>query len=135
MAYEKNIWQDGDLITEQKLNHMEDGIADAGASGIYIVDVDITTQSGVQTWTLNKTWQEIYDAIAAKYFVIIRSSIQYSDSPAVGWDIYTLYTMEEEDSDYHTLSVQSGTTEEGHKNFVCSYASDYPIYRFSYSPQ
>lgn len=114
---------------------MQDGIAGAGASGIYIVDVDITTQSGVQTWTLNKTWQEIYDAIAAKNFVIIRSSIQYSDSPAMGWNIYTLYTMEEEDSDYHTLSIQSGILQQGNKIFTCPYGPDYPTYRYSYSSE
>ena len=32
MAYEKQTWKTGDLITESKLNHIEDGIANAGAS-------------------------------------------------------------------------------------------------------
>ena len=32
MAYEKNTWVTGDIITEEKLNHMEDGIAGAGGS-------------------------------------------------------------------------------------------------------
>lgn len=30
MAYEKQTWKTGDLITEGKLNHMEDGIKNAG---------------------------------------------------------------------------------------------------------
>lgn len=30
MAYNKNSWQDGDIITAEKLNHMEDGIEAAG---------------------------------------------------------------------------------------------------------
>lgn len=30
MAYDKNIWSCGDEITAEKLNHMEDGIANAG---------------------------------------------------------------------------------------------------------
>lgn len=29
MAYEKQTWQTGDVITQEKLNHMEDGIEDA----------------------------------------------------------------------------------------------------------
>lgn len=29
MAYEKNIWNDGDLITAAKLNHLEEGVAEA----------------------------------------------------------------------------------------------------------
>ena len=31
MAYEKNIWTDGDIITAEKLNNMEDGIANGGS--------------------------------------------------------------------------------------------------------
>lgn len=30
MAYEKNNWQTGDVITKEKLNHMEEGISNAG---------------------------------------------------------------------------------------------------------
>lgn len=30
MAYEKQTWHTGDVITQEKLNHMEDGIANAG---------------------------------------------------------------------------------------------------------
>ena len=29
LSYNKNIWKNGDLITKEKLNHMEDGIYDA----------------------------------------------------------------------------------------------------------
>lgn len=33
MAYEKYTWVDGELITAEKLNHMEDGIAEGGDTG------------------------------------------------------------------------------------------------------
>ena len=33
MAYEKQTWANGDVITQEKLNHIEDGIADAGEKG------------------------------------------------------------------------------------------------------
>ena len=29
MSYTKNTWQTGDIVSSEKLNHMEDGIADA----------------------------------------------------------------------------------------------------------
>ena len=32
MAYDKYTWHTGEVITEEKLNHMEDGIAAAGAT-------------------------------------------------------------------------------------------------------
>ncbi len=47
MAYEKQTWNTGDVITEEKLNHMEDGIATGG--GIYsygevaLLDDEVTT--------------------------------------------------------------------------------------------
>lgn len=56
MSYEKQNWKNGDVITESKLNHMEDGIATGG--GVLVVNA--ITEG--QTTTLDKTWQEIHDA-------------------------------------------------------------------------
>ena len=36
MVYEKNIWANGDTITAEKLNHMEDGIAEGGSGGGFV---------------------------------------------------------------------------------------------------
>lgn len=30
MAYVKNTWRDGDIITAEKLNHLEDGVGEGG---------------------------------------------------------------------------------------------------------
>ena len=51
MAYTKNTWQTGDVVTAEKLNNMENGIA--GAS--LVVNVDMTG-------TLDKTAKQIRDA-------------------------------------------------------------------------
>lgn len=56
MSYEKQNWKNGDVITETKLNHMEDGIATGG--GVLVVGGTIDGN----TMTLDKTWQEIHDA-------------------------------------------------------------------------
>ena len=58
MSYDKQTWQTGDVITANKLNHIEDGIAGAGGGGVLVVSY--TVDGG--TATLNHTWQEIYDA-------------------------------------------------------------------------
>ena len=39
MAYEKQTWQNGDTITAEKLNHMEDGIENSSGYK-YIVERD-----------------------------------------------------------------------------------------------
>lgn len=63
MAYTKQTWQTGEVITAEKLNHMENGI------GSCVMTVNATTENDVTT--LDKTWQEIHDAIAAGKLVII----------------------------------------------------------------
>lgn len=61
MAYEKHTWSTGETITADKLNHMEDGIANSGGSLVVHVD---------DNDTLDKTWQEIYDALSAGTYVV-----------------------------------------------------------------
>lgn len=53
MAYEKQTWQTGDVVTSAKLNHMEDGIAAAGH--IVGTRIDETDYSLV----LTSTWAEV----------------------------------------------------------------------------
>lgn len=58
MSYEKQTWASGDVITAEKLNHIESGI---GASALVVKDTN-----GV----LDKTWKEINDALLAGTMVI-----------------------------------------------------------------
>ena len=41
MSYVKNTWTTGDVITAEKLNHIEDGVA-----SISLPDIDPTTDAG-----------------------------------------------------------------------------------------
>lgn len=45
MAYEKQTWTTGEVITQEKLNHMEDGIANAGGGIIEKVFLGESTVS------------------------------------------------------------------------------------------
>ena len=56
MSYEPTTWKAGDTVTSAKLNKMEQGIANG--SGTLIVHMINEENSS----TLDKTWQEIYDA-------------------------------------------------------------------------
>ena len=53
MTYNPTNWKAGDTVTSAKLNKMEQGIAN---SGMMILHID---EDGV----LDKTWQEIYNAM------------------------------------------------------------------------
>lgn len=61
MAYEKQTWVTGEVITKEKLNHMEDGIANSDSgSGVFIANVN------ADTGVLDKTWNEINTALINK---------------------------------------------------------------------
>ncbi len=72
MAYTKNTWETGDIVSSQKLNHIEDGIANAG-SAFFINASDSENEEAFFT-TLDKTWQEIYDAYSSGTLCVIRYS-------------------------------------------------------------
>lgn len=64
MAYTPKAWECGDVITADDLNHIEQGLANAGGgSDPLVVNVEWTTdEHDNDVGTLDKTWQEIYDA-------------------------------------------------------------------------
>lgn len=59
MSYDKQNWQTGDVITANKLNHIEDGIANGGG----VVVVHVTEED--DTFTLDKTWNELQELLAS----------------------------------------------------------------------
>ena len=59
MSYDKTTWQTGDVITANKLNHIEDGIANGGG----VVVVHVTEEN--DTFTLDKTWNELQELLSS----------------------------------------------------------------------
>lgn len=72
MAYTKQNWECGDLITADKMNHIEDGIEGASSGGgsliVTVTDRTATAEEcpgGGYVEEYNHSWQEIYDALAS----------------------------------------------------------------------
>lgn len=84
MAYTPNVWDVGDVITPQKMNHIETGISEAAQSGGGALICGITVNNN--TSYLDKTVQEIYDAIMSGTPVFIR--YQYGTLGASGTGTY-----------------------------------------------
>ena len=101
MAYEKQTWVTGETITEEKLNHMEDGIE--GAGGVLVIEytgegvmtptmaqVEAAFESGIPVIVHNTTYnedynlvdnihhEEGYDTISTRY-----ETLAYSEE--IGW--------------------------------------------------
>ncbi len=83
-GYTPTVWAAGDTVTAAKLNKMEQGIADGYSSGGgLILHVN---QSG-DTYTLDKTWQEIWDAMESGQSVLVVKS----DSESGYGSVYHTY--------------------------------------------
>lgn len=62
MAYTPTNWQTGDVITAEKLNKLEGGVADSFAPFIVNVSFDPDTQE----YSTDKTYAEVYSALENK---------------------------------------------------------------------
>ncbi|MEE1348442.1 MAG: hypothetical protein U0K36_11285 [Bacteroidales bacterium] len=62
MSYTPTEWKTGDIVSSQRLNKLEEGVKDA-----YEVMVINNNDN-----TLDKTWQEIFDAIGAGKLCVVR---------------------------------------------------------------
>lgn len=69
MSYTPTNWKTGDIVTSEKLNKLENGVADAGGSGWLVVGV---TDDGTAS-ICNKTAGEI---LSASPFVLFYESIE-----------------------------------------------------------
>lgn len=72
MSYEQQNWVTGNIITAEKLNHMEEGIASAQGGGgtPLVVNESATADGGNTIYTLDKTWKEISDAFPNVYVLM-----------------------------------------------------------------
>lgn len=100
MNYNKTTWDTGDIVTAEKLNNIEDGIASAG-DGIFIVSV----QGGDnEPRALDKTYAEIVEAFNSGKTVVILQSQSSSAGTAVGW-MYLCGYSEINSGDFTTYGV------------------------------
>ena len=68
MSYEKQTWANGDVITAEKLNHIEDGVyANSQSGGVLVVHVT-WNEAGTEAY-LDKTYAEISVAFASDAIV------------------------------------------------------------------
>ena len=100
MSYTKTLWEDGNIITSEKLNKMEQGIYDASSDGIFYIEIEIGYDSvnGVETRTLtsNVTGQQILDAINNGMIVAEKITGGERDGfVAMGISYFTWYAEEQ----------------------------------------
>ena len=75
MAYEKYTWSDGETITADKLNHMEDGIESGGGSGtdesIHIISCHDEEDEGESFAFTDESYEQIVQWLQAGELVVL----------------------------------------------------------------
>ena len=72
MSYEKHTWENGEIITAEKLNNIENGIEEAGSSGGGAEPLIVGVTWEEDTGTLSETWKTIRDAYYSGRPVFLR---------------------------------------------------------------
>ena len=80
MAYTPTEWQSGDIVTSEKLNKIENGIASAG-SEVFMVGGTYNEETGY--FTMDKTWSEINEAITAGKHCLLVINIHLDQTGSV----------------------------------------------------
>lgn len=85
MAYTPTNWKDGDIISAEKMNKLEQGVAEGGGGGVLLVNVTeggstpvvnsaspmLTAPIPSPTFTADKTYGEVDAAVKAEKMVYL----------------------------------------------------------------
>ena len=89
MSYVPHEWTKGETITAGKLNHIENGVANNQI-------LTATISASELTYTLDKTWKEIYDSFTDGIPVFLFDSVMTED----GVEMLPVYSCYVYDTDY-----------------------------------
>lgn len=118
MSYTPTEWKSGDVITSEKLNNLEQGVADASGGGTgggaLIVSYTDRTEDETTILTLTSTWKEIQTAIASGkviYLLVAENEQNY---------MAFLYIHGDADNNEYMVSFEGSFT------FLAQNDTDYP---------
>ena len=116
MTYVPKEWETGDVISAEDLNHIENGIG----KSILILHPTFGERGAV---TLDKTWQEIWDAVGdGKIVMFYQPDNELSPSEYVP---YTLNVIQIDGESTYFTAFFNAFVSNGY-NLTCASADDYP---------
>ena len=120
MSYTPTEWKSGDVVTSQKLNKMEAGIAAAGGGGVLVVHA--YWDAGETGATLDKTYAEIHTAIqngpVFVYLYLPNDESSYTIEMAIAILTY--------DPGYQKPYIVNAAFNSEHWAFTAATENDYP---------
>lgn len=124
MAYTPTNWKTGDVVTAEKMNKLEQGVAQGGG-GCMRVSVTRVGDGDSGTMTLDKTYAEMVDAIESGTFVYGLIPIDPDDNRT-----YIIFP------DYYGYAVQDNryVFNMGGEDYYCTSEDDLPSYSYGGEP-
>ena len=137
MSYVPTEWETGDVVTAEKLNNIESGIAN---NNIYTASIisNVDESTGEETVTLDKTWQEIFNATqTGRLVMFMQASVEeypdveesyygflYTDSISIG---YGPVWKADEEKYINLYTIGLDLSGIGPVSFTALNPNDYPI--------
>lgn len=85
MAYEKQTWVNGDIITAEKLNHIESGISAIDDSIFYVHFLFDEDNNGNYSFSTDATFDEVYEAYENGKKIIGFATYQNTNHEVMGF--------------------------------------------------
>ena len=131
MSYEPYTWKGGDTVTANKLNHIEQGIAQGGSGGVlYIPNSTMDNQTGIIT--LGMTAGEIFTALQEGKFVFTSIPMEEVESVYIFNLIIASGSMTPENYQFVAFIINPSGV--GSVGLACDYEDEYPSGSISGSP-
>lgn len=90
MSYEKTTWQDGDIITAEKLNNIENGVKEISENtSIYIADVNVGMDSEEIWINTTQTFQNLLTQYNNGKIILFRSVLNNHGYAIINFTFYT----------------------------------------------
>ena len=139
MAYQKTTWQNGDVITAQKLNNIQNGIEDITGSsgsnsggGTLFVPLNVSEDHGNISYTATKTAHEIIAAVNAGLTVTFKAD-EGQTAMTANLVSFTLFPGDTEGSVNAHFALATYIDNDGRlkgMELFCSSLDDYPVYSY-----
>lgn len=88
MAYTPTNWKDGDIISAEKMNKLEQGVAEGGGGGVLLVNV---TKSGSSTPVVNSASPMLTAPIPSPTFTADKTYDEVDAAVKAGKMVYLIY--------------------------------------------
>ena len=91
MAYTPTNWKDGDIISAEKMNKLEQGVAEGDGGGVLLVNVTESSDGGGSTPVVNSASPMLNAAPSSPTFTADKTYAEVDAAVKAGKMVYLVY--------------------------------------------